>query len=359
MHKILIFTFMLFSLLLIGCDNTTNIAPPYYPLNGNDDQQQPLDPARIIRDSVPQSARVVDIAMLGAHNSFSHAIDRSSPIDPNDTSFVASNPLLLAVGGDIIAGFARTQAHGAGEMLERGVRYFDVRITYAEGWYTENTLISAPLREYIAETIAFLQDNPGELVIFDIYEVRLGGSANFTALWSYVGEIMVNGQSLFDFVHITPQDTPLHTVTLADATVGGTAGGVIIFARTAATQGGHHYPWSGNLRRVWHNQQETAGIIARMSGEHEYLGGGRHDNVLRVGQAQLSPILEGEGLASALLSGSYIAINSAHNAEILLYEGLSDWLTTMPILMFGAVTYDQEFTRQILEIMSEFNRGLE
>ena len=41
-----------------------------------------LDFSRAIRDHVPLNARVIDIAMLGAHNSFSHAIDRHSPLDP-------------------------------------------------------------------------------------------------------------------------------------------------------------------------------------------------------------------------------------------------------------------------------------
>ena len=320
---------------------------------------QNLDFSRAIRDNVPMDARVIDIAMLGAHNSFSHAITRSSPLDPNDDTAPAQHPILLTIAPGTFSRFGRTQLSDAAGLLHRGVRYFDVRISYADGWYTENTLLSAPLRDYISDVIIFLQENPGELIIFDINDARFGDTVDFEDMWDYIGSFAVNGQTLFDFVHNMPYHSPLYELTLYDATQGGRMGGVIIFARTASYSDSFYYDRDLNVRRIFHSQQTTANNIDRINAEHQYLLQGHHDDLMRISQSQLAPVLWGSGLVDSLLRWSYIRINAVHNAAIIEYEGLTEWLTTTPILMFGAADSSMgDFNERIMEIINEFNRSL-
>ena len=318
-----------------------------------------LDFTRAIRDNVPMSARVIDIAMLGTHNAFSHAITRNSPLDPNDDTVPAQHPILLTIAPGTFARFGRNQLSDASGLLHRGVRYFDVRISYADGWYTENTLLSAPLRNYIYEVIEFLQRNPGELVIFDINDARFGGAVDFDDMWNYISSVAVNGQTLFDFVHNPPHHSPLYELTLYDATLGGQAGGVIIFARTADYPGSFHYDRYQNVRRIFHEQRNTADNIAKINAEHQYLQQGHHDNLMRISQSQLAPALWGPELVNSLLGWSYIRANAVHNAAIIDYEGLAEWLTTLPIQMFGAADSSLgDFNERIMGVINEFNRNL-
>ena len=205
----------------------------------------------------------------------------------------------------------------------------------------------------------FLQNNPGELIIFDIYDARFSGDVSFPELWDYIGAFRVNGESLFDFVRFDPYTTPLHELTLRNATNGGQAGGVVILARTDMQPGMLHYIRSGNIRRRGHGQQQTTGSIERINAEHEYLLQGNHFHMMRVSQAQLQPTLWGAGIVDTLLRWSYIRINAVHNSSIIDYERLPEWLSTTPIMMFGITdTSRGDFNERIMDIINEFNRGL-
>ena len=318
-----------------------------------------LDFSRAIRDNVNMDAKVINIAMLGAHNAFSHAITRNSPLDPNDDTAPAQHPILLTLAPGTFARFGRNQLSDAAGLLQRGVRYFDVRISYFDGWYTENTLISAPLRDYIYDIIIFLQENPGEFVIFNMNDIRFGGTADFEDIWDYIRSFAVNGQTLFDFVHNMPYYSPLHELTLYDVTKGGSLGGVIIFAKTSTQPDSFHYERDLNMRRIFHAQQRTADNIEKINAEHQYLLQGYHNDLMRISQSQLAPILWGPGLVNSLLGWSYIRANAVHNAAIIEYENLPLWLTTTPILKFGAADSSMgNFNERIMEIINEFNRSL-
>ena len=317
-----------------------------------------LDFTSIIRDNVSLDARVIDIAMLGAHNTLSHYITSRSPIDPNEDSAPAQHPILLTIAPGTFARFGRTQLSDLYGLLQRGVRYVDARITYDGQWYAENTLLSDYLRNYLTQLIRFLQENPGELVIFAINDARFGGAVSYSDLFNYMGSVQYNGQSIFDFVHHDPFTTPIHELLLRDATQNGQTGGVVILAQAAAFPGGVHYYSRTDQRRIHHAQQQTSVIIEYINEEHLFLLNGQHNNMLRVSQSQLGPVLWGAGLVDSLLRWSYIRINATHNRNIIDYDGLPDWLETTPILQFGVADSSVgNFNQRIIEIINEFNRS--
>ena len=317
-----------------------------------------VDFSSIIRDNVPLSANVIDIAMLGAHNSFSHLIHRSSDIDPNEEPGIATSFVRHLAPGTI-SRFGRTQVSDAFELLHHGIRYLDVRLTFDDGWYTENTMISAPFREYAEDVIRFLQANSGELIIFDLNDVRLGAFATFNQLWDYMATISINGQTLFDFVHITPYSQPIYELTLYDATNGGSSAGIIMFARTATNPADFHYFRDATLRSHWHEQRNTDGLVERVAIEHEYLLLGNHDQLLRINQAMISPALAGSELVNSVLGWGYLRINERHNAQLAINPNIEDWLGTMPILKVGFSDSSRgDFNELIIERINAFNRGL-
>ena len=316
----------------------------------------------VIRDNVSPDARVIDIAMLGAHNSFSHGIGTFSAIDPNDDSPGATG-ITAVIAPGVTARFGRNQFSGAEGLLYAGVRYFDVRVTYDNGWYTENTPISNPLQDLIA----FLQNNPGELIIFDVAYVRTG-TATPDDFWNHISGIVHNGNNLFDFVHIDAMETALQDITLSTATNGGASGGVIMFVRyeDIPTEFAHLvYDRRTNVRRQGHSQRNSVGSISRISAEHdlllrhldgEVIDGVNFANRLRVSQSQIQPALGGAELINSLLGWSYMRINMNHNS-VLIEEDISRWLTSMPIFMVGfAESPRNDFNERVIEIINAYSR---
>ena len=193
-----------------------------------------LDFSRVIRDNVHPDVRVVDIAMLGAHNAFTDRVNRRSGVCPHDGN-ILTNPTVVAIAPGMLTRFLQCQKSDATGLLMRGVRYFDIRLTYIDGgWYTHHSLISAPLRDYLVEIIDFLAQNPGEVIIFHMQHIRLG-SASFEDLWEFIASVRSSGYTLFDFVTFDPYNTPLGELTKGHATEQVAA--AIIISRKPAYEG--------------------------------------------------------------------------------------------------------------------------
>ncbi|MCL1990020.1 MAG: hypothetical protein FWG67_03935 [Defluviitaleaceae bacterium] len=345
-----------------GGNNTAAAVIPFFNHFANAGPETLIQPpsnnhfANIIRDNVPLYARVVDIAMLGAHNAFTSGIEPTSAIDPNDSMYGSD---LLALAPGFVSRFARTQYGNAMRLLNNGVRYLDVRVTNVNGeWYTENTMLSTRLSYYISDVIRFLQQNRGELVIFDLQHINFG-NASLDQLWSYISGIRVNGQNLFEFVHVNPNRSPLSTLTLGEATRGGTSSGVIILANQPVSESRPiHYDRSLNMRSRWLQQDNIPGLINAIEGEQSLIGDGRYSNILRVNQASLAFGTSGNGLLNSINSWSYMFMAERTNS-VLLAQDLNRWLSVTPILMVGfAESAYSNFNSQVIHVINSFNRNL-
>jgi hypothetical protein len=318
-----------------------------------------LDFSRVIRDNVSRDVRIVDIAMLGAHNAFTDNISRRSPIDPHNTNkFVTSATASLVPG--MISRQMKAQKSDAKGLLLRGVRYFDVRLTfYNNTWYTHHSMISAPLEVYLIQIIDFLSQNPGELIVFDIQHIRLDGNS-FEDLWNFVANTTSNGRSLFDFVTYNPHNTPLDELTLGNATQHGA--GVVVLAKTPTFEGGFHYLYSASVRSKWHNKIRSKKMIQEIQNEYLLLMQNPElaRNKFRVNQAQTTPNFNGfANSVSTLFGGSLVRRNARHNTVLLRHENFSDWLTALPILMVDfSDSPKNNFNVLAIEKINEFNRNL-
>jgi len=292
-----------------------------------------VDFSRVIRDNVAPNTRVVDIAMLGAHNAFTHQINTRSAVAPYNTNpFVNTTTSRIAPG--LISRLMLAQKSCVSGLLMYGVRYFDVRITpYNGGWYTHHNLISAPLEAYLTDIIDFLYANPGELIVFDIQHAQLGGRL-YSELWEFIADVRSNGLSLFDFVNFDPFNTLLGELTLGQATRYGAA--VIILAKTPALPSLFHYEYYTSIRSHWHNRIRTAEMLEDIQGEYDFLSQHFNNfaNMFRVNQAQTTPVFSGARNVAATLRGwSLLRHNARHNVELLHHEDFANWLYVMPIFM--------------------------
>jgi len=318
-----------------------------------------IDFSRVIRDNVSPDVRVVDIAMLGAHNAFTDRISPGSAIAPYNTNAFVS-PVVNTIAPGLVSRLMVCQKSDAYGLLMRGVRYFDVRLVYYNGsWYTHHTLISAPLQVYLTQIIYFLNKNPGELIVFDIQHARLG-DRSFEDLWRYIASITVGGCSLFDFVNYAPYNTPLGELTLGHATQYGA--GVVILARTPVAEDGFHYEYNTSIRSMWHNEIRTHELIEGIQKEYQFLTQNplRYRNLFRVNQAQTTPNFDSFGNAVyTLFSWSVLSHNARHNVWLIEHENFTHWLTAMPIFMVDfSDSARGNFNVEVIEKINGFNRNM-
>jgi hypothetical protein len=324
----------------------------------------------VISRNVGAEARVVDVAMLGAHDAFSSGITGKSRFDPADAS-PFNNNAAMCFGSGLISRMAKAQVSGAYDLLNRGVRYFDVRITrYDDNWYTFHGLISDKLETYLLDTLRFLARNPGEFIVFDIQHVNLGGNT-FGDLFTFIDSVKIRGDnelSLFDFVTYKPDATPLGGLTVGEVTRDRAGAGVVILAKTPQYEGCKHYErndFAGNdkaIRSLWHNKVTTAGILEGIAGEYALLNSadGRVSlsDMFRVNQAQTTPVFKGVGnILRSVTDWSLLAAAQTHNAKLVAHADFSKWLTVMPIFMVDfADSSKGDFNKNVLTKINEYNR---
>jgi hypothetical protein len=302
------------------------------------------DYSSVLSDGVIDgSARVVDIAMLGAHDAFSHSIKADSAVDPGEAEdSLLRNETLGKFADGVFVRLARAQKSGAGALLTAGVRYFDVRLSYhEEDWYTKHGLISAKLSGYLDEIIPFLNENPGEFIIFDMQHVYLTDAVSYDDLFAYLETYEVEGVSLLDFIHYDPLTMPLGDLTYDAVTVSGAEAGLVVLANADADASlPYHYERGNgdteviNIRSVWHETSDTETLLAGIRSEYDYLEDTViFDDILRVNQAQKTGALGGSDLWDTILGWSLLDMANHSNDKLVHEADFSAWLAAMPIFM--------------------------
>lgn len=288
--------------------------------------------------SLQSNPRIVELAMLGAHDAFSSDINLFSKLDPaEDDGALVANPVLRTFFGGLFVRLARTQTQGTARLLERGVRYFDVRVSYDEGrWVTKHGLISNTLETYVIPLIQFLNDHPGECIIFDMQHVYLGDQT-WESLFDHLESIQVEHRSLFDFVHVRSDIDAIATMTYEDVTAGRTDGGAILLARTSpSTSDFRHYDRSDGahtIRSVWHETSNLDRLMERIEAEHQTLRSMVPLDYFVVNQAQRTGVFASDEAMSTLFGWSLLSMAAVGNAALLQQENFNAWFETMPILM--------------------------
>ena len=124
-------------------------------------------------ENLGNEERIIDISMLGAHDVFSYDINLFSKVDELSASSIMKGSI-----GTVIKGFSykqsKTQVSDISTLLNNGIRYLDVRLTYSEEdqtWYTVHNYYSSVVVDAVKDVVTFLKDNPGEFLIIDLQHI--------------------------------------------------------------------------------------------------------------------------------------------------------------------------------------------
>ncbi len=328
------------------------------------------DYSNVIEDGVTNGdASIVDIAMLGAHDAFSHHITTTSQVDPGEPEgSLLRNATLGKIVDGVFVRLSRAQKGGAATLLKAGVRYFDVRLSYVDGvWWTKHGLLSDHLSTYLDELIPFLANHPAEFIIFDMQHVYFPDGTTYDDLFDYLGSYQVSGKSLLDFVHHDPLTEQLRDLTYDIVTNNQTSAGVVILAKTpsSVTLPYHYNRGNGdtaviNIRSLWHNTADTTTLLEGITSEHEYLNTTViYQDILRVNQAQKTGVLSGSDLWDTIFGWSLLDLANSSNMALIEHADFEAWLVTMPIVMVDyANSTKGDFNNVVNEAFITYNQTL-
>lgn len=340
---ILFFLLTIFMLLCI-------INAPWFFVNT---KTSTTDYSNWMSENLTSDQKIIDIAMLGAHDAFTHEIDVFSPVDNN-----SADGLMQGFIGRLIKGFSirqsKTQVVGATELLKSGVRYLDIRISYnaeKEEYYTVHNYFSSPLSEVLSEINLFLEENPGEFLILDIqhvYGVDYSDGESFNDIYKYF-----NDSSLLDYAYQN-NIMELKDVSYGDITENITTSGVIIFSKFD-TPNDYFWSYDNHIRSAWANEDEFPKIIEFLEAEQETIQSNIiYQEGLRVMQAVATMEMSLPGILRSFEEWSLLGRARAFNQYLIDYEDITSLLESMPIMMID-FTSDRETIDQFMEIIIEFN----
>jgi hypothetical protein len=324
-------------------------------------------------ENLQATQKVIDIAMLGAHDAFTSQISYAS-----QTDLLSASSIQTGFTGALIRGFSvkqsKTQVSSVAGLLAAGVRYFDIRLTYNEkaaAWYTSHTYFSDDFETVLSSIAEFLAAHPGEFLILDIqhvngidYALPAENDPAFTEIRDLFAATGVLGYAYEEGTKI------LSDVTYGDMTANETQAGVLIFTKLQ-NEDDAFWSYGGAIRSAWANTDSEATAYefltaeAALIGSGEALTGNQMSNNpeatdaregLRVMQGVLTMQMSGEGILGALLDWSLLTKARDFNSSLIDQTEFSDWLAAMPIFMVDySDTNYENFNDRIMEIILESN----
>lgn len=327
-------------------------------------------------ETLTTDQRIIDIAMLGAHDAFSANINLFSKTD----EFSASG-IQTGVTGVLIKGFSvkqsKTQVSGVAELLKAGVRYFDIRLTYNEdlsAWYTTHTYFSNDFASVLAEMNTFLSSHPGEFLLLDIqhvygidYENPLENDAAFQEI-----RTLFATANILDYAYGN-NSKELDEITYGDITTNKTQAGIMIFTKMKNDDVDFWNYWS-SIYSDWPDTDTPETAYACLESYSQKIMTGNaltgavsiEDNEfainasegIRVLQGVLTMQMDGEGIINALIKWSLLDRARDFNSNLIDQGEFSDWMMAMPVVMVDyADTNYENFLDRIMEIIIEFNEN--
>jgi hypothetical protein len=344
--KILIFTFLtlIFILSIIN-------APIFFA----SDKLSEIDYSDYMKDSLEFDQKLVEIALLGAHDAFSYDIDINSRVD-----IKSSESLMQGFVGRLIKGFSvrqsKTQMVGVQELLKSGVRYFDMRVSYneeEETYYTVHNYFSTPLDLVLSQIKQFLEEHPTEFIIIDLqhaYGVDYQSESSFLTIDSYFDE-----SGVYEYAY-PKTEKALDLITYGDLTKESTKAGLIIFSKFKDSND-YFWDYETNIRSSWANEGSFAEVYDFLQSESDYIKNNPESHSqLKIMQAVTTMELSLEGIFNSFKSWSLLNRAESFNNFLIQEENFQDLLDYLPIVMVD-YTSEIKFNERIMEIIIDHNQN--
>ena len=323
-----------------------------------------------------QDPKITEIAMLGAHDAFTHKLSFTSPVDSNDKNIVTSKVASLLAKGLAIRA-SKAQNASATQLLKSGVRYLDVRVTKINGtYYTSHLYLSDTLESYLKEVINFIDTHQGEFIIFDIQHFRTENGANgalddyeYDDLMSELSRVKGDsGKSLLDYIFYNSSTTYISDLTYTMVTNNRQSGGVVLLTKAFETNYSYQRDTDASYKRnyyytirsFWHENNSTKEMLEGIEKEYEYVKEQGYDDVLVVNQAQKTALLTSAKIIKSMFDWSLLDMANNFNAVLVKDEArFKRWLSEMPIFMVDNATSTKgRFNELANKYILEYNSTL-
>ena len=320
--------------------------------------------------------KITEIAMLGAHDAFTHKLSFTSPVDSNDKNIVTSKVASLLAKGLAIRA-SKAQNASATQLLKSGVRYLDVRVTKINGtYYTSHLYLSDTLESYLKEVINFIDTHQGEFIIFDIQHFRTENGANgalddyeYDDLMSELSRVKGDsGKSLLDYIFYNSSTTYISDLTYTMVTNNRQSGGVVLLTKAFETDYSYQRDTDASYKRnyyytirsFWHENNNTKEMLEGIEKEYEYVKEQGYDDVLVVNQAQKTALLTSAKIIKSMFDWSLLDMANNFNAVLVKDEArFKRWLSEMPIFMVDNATSTKgKFNELANKYILEYNSTL-
>ncbi len=333
------------------------------------------------RNNVPNYARLIELHMLGAHDAFTAGLNENS--DPDTANIkLENNPIgssALAADNNtwksLALNMSKAQSADVETMLNKGVRYFDVRLSrYKNGgeFYTTHGRISDQLTGPggIARKIAaWAKNHPGEIIILDfqsLADIHNGSNASATQQsWKdLINKLAEDGVTQYVYT----RNGSVNTYTYGSLTNNGTRPAIVLIGQVTGSWADNRFinrrnddgdstKDDGYVRSYWTN---TYGgyekIMESLSQEIDYLqnNSDRFYYRLRVMQAQTTPS------AFDIFNNpppNLLADADKNNPKIINDPRYDAWSEILPILLVDNATTDSEdFNAKAVDLLAKKNR---
>lgn len=311
------------------------------------------------------SLSVKDMNFLGAHDAFTGKISSVGDVAAAITGDSGSQWALYL--GGTVKSISQTQSAGTYDLLNAGVRYFDVRLTISDTtetynkksypgtageFYTAHGLLAQPLKTVLYTIRDFCAENPGEVIVLDFQSLfnaldstgtqGASTSQNWTDLYNVlvscgVGEYMVDAT-------VSPSGQ-----TWAKMTDNGEHAAVVCFGQSGSqnTQSAHFI--SASSRRA------AGGGDGYLYSYYESTPA-TYEALLTAIQTQVDNLTAvwPYRIMQAMYEGSNILSSAADsNPKLIEEDEFEEWLKKLPTVMVNDAVVG---TEEYIKLFAEINR---
>ena len=346
--------------------------------NGSLDHQYGFVLANI-PNIVLANPKLVDIAMLGSHDSVTDKITMKSDTDENATSTMK---MLNKLGKGISYRFAKTQTITLYDQLMQGARYFHIKYSYTHGdWYATHALVSGKISEYITEVLKFMDEHPGEIVILKLQPLGFGEDQTYSSFHEWLATIKYENKNVYDYARYTASiydtvavgEERIRDLTYNQLTLNGTSAGVVLLDSREddtymASQEGEENIYSKkfyDLESVsiqkWHNRNDSDALLEAIDGlSKSIVANPASMNMLRINQTQHAIGASGSKDAfNSLFGYSLLHLAHIHNVKLIEDARFDKWLETMPIVRVDFINSSyKDFNKKINEKILVRNKAV-
>ena len=307
-----------------------------------------IDYSNWMSDNLNNDSLAIGITMLGAHDAFSNEINYFSRVDT-----YSADDIMKGIPGAFLKGFIVSppvaQKASPTELLESGVRYFDIRLSYTDGiWETKHNYVSGIFEDIALELTTFLDENDGEFLILDFQHIHGIDYNNDVDYQLFYG--MLEEYGLTDYLYDSSNKS-LNEITYGDLTNNNTLSRIIILDKFEKDNK-LTYHYESSIRANWANDDDFEETISFLITEGNEISNLNPIDTFVVMQAVTTMQMSPSGILNSFKTWSLLERASQFNSVLINSDEFLNMLDSMPIIMVDyADSNDDNFNDIIMDVI--------